>query len=53
MSLRPKQREKLLKKYYKELSYYNKLREDGVDCWEEYYKVLWKIKMLIRYDWKV
>ncbi len=48
MSLDEKQR-LALQKYYKELSHYSELRNKGIDCWDEYYYVLKKIKYLLRY----
>lgn len=48
MSLNERQR-LALKEYYRELHHYSVLRREGVDCWDEYYAVLRKIKMLLRY----
>lgn len=46
--LTPDQKKKL-KLHYKELKKWNTLRKEGVECWDEYYSTLKKIKYLLRY----
>lgn len=48
MPLDEKQKE-TLNQYYKELKKYNEKRKQDKKYWKQYYKVLKKIKYLIRY----